>query len=127
MKYCLSRDFTIGLFYCNTSTSHRTEPSAKVSFTPIYLEATLSVASIENERIFISFGGGYSSNKVEGTKYPSAWSSICFTGGAGFEYLISNKLGLEISLKGRGFLPANQDEDLLGISTLGVTVNYYLR
>ena len=127
LKYYFSRDFSLGAFYCSTSTDHRTEPSAKVSFKPIYLlEGTVSIASMENERVFISIGGGYSSNKVEGTKYPSEWDAIVFTGGLGFEYLMSDVIGLELDFKGFGFLPAN-DEDMLGISMLGLTMNYYIR
>lgn len=126
VRYSFSSNFAIGVFYDTTSTSHRTDPSAKVSFSPIYLESLISVASTDNERIFLIAGAGYSKNKVEGSKTPSEWSGAAFIGGAGFEYLLSSTFGFEINLKGFGFLPAGNDYDLLGISSLGMIINLYL-
>ena len=126
IRYSFSSNFAIGLFYEGTSTAHRTDPSAKVSFSPICLESLISVASTDNERIFLIAGAGYSKNKVEGSKYPSEWNGAVFIGGAGFEYLLSKTFGLEINLKGYGFLPSSSDSDILGISSLGMIINLYL-
>lgn len=127
IKYSFNTDFSLGVFANSTSTKHRTESSAKVTFNSVYLKSFISLASNDVQRIFISAGLGYSNNKVEGTKYPAEWSSGSFVLGAGFEYLISRNLSLEFDINGYGFLPASSSDDFLGISSLGVVLNYYLK
>lgn len=78
IKYSFNTDFSLGVFANTTSTKHRTESSAKVTFNSVYFKSFISLASNDVQRIFILTGLGYSNNKVEGTKYPAEWSSGSF-------------------------------------------------
>ena len=126
IKYSLSNNFSLALFYENTSTPHRTQSSAYVSFNPIYLETEISVANTNTERFFIIAGAGYSKNKVEGSTSPQEWNGVNFIGGGGFEYMLNKKFSLEFNIKGFGFLPANKGDDILGFSSFTCVINYYL-